>query len=99
MQDRNYYVDTSGKISFSMSTDTVNYLLKTMTGDPKVSSNEDFDVNLTANVNGVLVETGKTKLSNMTRVQPQGFVGRLEDLDSLGEQIENNNSMFKVSKV
>ena len=34
LQSRNYYVNTSGGISFSVATDTVNYLMKTLTGNP-----------------------------------------------------------------
>jgi len=34
INSRNYYVDTDGKISFSVITDTVRHLIKNMTGDP-----------------------------------------------------------------
>lgn len=36
INSRNYYVGTDGRISFSNATDTVNYLLKNMTGNPRV---------------------------------------------------------------
>lgn len=35
LNSKNFYVNTSGDISFSIATDTVNYLMKTMTGEPK----------------------------------------------------------------
>ena len=33
LSSRNYYVNTSGNISFSSATDTVNYLMQCMTAD------------------------------------------------------------------
>ncbi len=36
LNSRNYYVGTDGRISFSLETDTVRYLMKTMTGHPVV---------------------------------------------------------------
>lgn len=36
LNSRNYYVGTDGRISFSLETDTVLYLMKTMTGHPVV---------------------------------------------------------------
>ena len=34
LNSRNMYVNSSGNISFTMATDTVNYLLQNITGDP-----------------------------------------------------------------
>ena len=42
INSRNYYVGTDGRISFSNATDTVNYLLKNMTGNPRVPGMENY---------------------------------------------------------
>ena len=65
-----------------MSTDTVNYLLRTMTGDPKEISNEELLSN-TDEVGGVLVELGKTSLKEMQKIQPQGFLKQQDDYNEV----------------
>lgn len=35
LNSRSFYVNTSGKISFSLATDTVDYLVQNLTGDAK----------------------------------------------------------------
>ena len=42
LNSRNYYVGTDGRISFSIETDTVRYLMKTMTGHPVVVAKESY---------------------------------------------------------
>lgn len=90
LNDRNYYVDTGGKISFSMATDTVNYLLKTMTGDPVEESKEEFEVNNVISVNGIMVQVGKTKLKNLDKVLVQGLISEQTDVSDLINQSESN---------
>ena len=34
LNSRSFYVNTSGKISFSLATDTVDYLVQNVTGEP-----------------------------------------------------------------
>jgi hypothetical protein len=42
LNSRNYYVGTDGRISFSIETDTVRYLMKTMTGHPVTVAKESY---------------------------------------------------------
>ena len=70
-----------------MATDTVNYLLKTMTGDPREISTENADVNLVNEVNGISVQRGKTKLNDLFKIKPQGFIDRDLKLPESDEEL------------
>lgn len=59
LNSKKYYLNTEGKIAFSMGYDTVNYILKTMTGEPRAASMEEFEAPIVHSVNGILVQTGK----------------------------------------
>ncbi len=71
LNSRNYYVGTDGRISFSLETDTVRYLMKTMTGHPVIVAKESYregkDSTVTSNgkrysIDSLLEQIEKAKL-------------------------------------